>query len=87
MAHALQLEKACIPQQRLNATKTFLKERNGESLRDLWDTIKQNELCIIEVQKERMKGAESLFLEIMTETFKIWGEIWVSKVMKLISPR
>ena len=46
-----------------------------------------NNLCIIGVPegKEKEKEVESLFEEIMTETSQIWGEIWKSKSMKLIS--
>lgn len=39
--------------------------RNKEGLRDLWDTIKRNNLHITGIPEERKKEAESLFKEIM----------------------
>ena len=44
-------------------------------LRELSDSIKHSNICIIEVpeKEERGKGAENLFEEIMLKTFLIWG--------------
>ena len=45
-------------------------KRNEESLRDLQDTIKRNNLCIMGgPEEEREKGVKSLFKEIMAENF------------------
>ena len=45
--------------------------KNEDSLRDLWDSIKRNNIRIIGVPKgeEREQGIENLFEEIMTENF------------------
>ena len=34
--------------------------------------------------EEREKGVENLIREIMLRSSQIWGEIWISKFMKLI---
>ena len=50
-------------------------KKSGDSLRDLWDNIKQTNTCIIGVPEgeEREKGAGNLFEEIMAKTFLTWG--------------
>ena len=47
------------------------KKKNDDSLKDLWDNIKNTNICIIGVPEgeERDKGAENLFEEITAETF------------------
>ena len=44
---------------------------NEDSLRDLWDNIKCNNICIIGVPEgeEREKGPEKIFEEIIVEKF------------------
>lgn len=54
------------------------KKKNNEksegSLRELWDNIKQTDICIIAVPEgEREKGTEILFEEIMAENFPVLG--------------
>ena len=48
-------------------------KKSEESLQDLWDTIKRNNLQIIGVpegeEREREKGAERLLKEIRAENF------------------
>ena len=46
-------------------------KRNEDSLRDLWDNIKRNNICIIGVTEgeEREKGPEKIFKEIIVENF------------------
>ena len=46
-------------------------KRNGDSLRDLWDNIKCNNIRIIGVPEgeEREKGPEKLFEEIIVKKF------------------
>ena len=42
-------------------------KRNEDNLRDLWDNIKRNNICIIGVPEEegRVKGPEKIFEEIL----------------------
>ena len=43
-------------------------------LRELCDSIKRNNICIIVVpEEEREKGAENLFEEIIAENILFWG--------------
>ena len=46
-------------------------KRNEDSLRDLWDNIKSNNIRVIEVPEgeEREKGVENVFDAIMAENF------------------
>ena len=46
-------------------------KRNGDSLRDLWDNVKRNNIRIIGVPEgeEREKGPEKIFEEIIVEKF------------------
>ena len=46
-------------------------KRNEDSLRDLWDNIKRNNIPIIGVpgEEEREKGPEKIFEEIIVENF------------------
>ena len=50
-------------------------KRNEDSLRDLWDNIKLNYICIIGVpeEEEREKGPEKTFEEIIVENFPNMG--------------
>ena len=53
-------------------------KRNEDSLRDLWDNIKHNNIRIIGVPEgeERDKGPEKIFEEIIVENFpNMWKEI------------
>ena len=46
----------------------FQKKESYDNLRNLWDNIKHTNICIIGVwKKDREKGAENLFEEIVTE--------------------
>ena len=48
-------------------------KRNEDSLRDLWDNIKRNNIRIIGVQgEEREKGPEKTFEEIIVKTSLTW---------------
>ena len=47
-----------------------MKEHES-NIRDLWDNMKQTNLCIIGITEgeEKEKGIENIFEEIMTENF------------------
>ena len=51
-------------------------KRNDDSLRDLWDNIKRNSICIIRFPEaeEREKGPEKIFEEIIVENFPNRGK-------------
>ena len=51
-------------------------KRNEDSLRDLWDNSKHNNICIIGVPEgeEREKGPEKIFEEIILENFPTMGK-------------
>ena len=46
-------------------------KKHESNIRDLWDNIKQANLCIIGIPegKEKEKGIENIFEEIMAENF------------------
>ena len=46
-------------------------KKHESNIRDLWDTIKQANLCIIGIPEgvEKDKGMENIFEEIMAENF------------------
>ena len=48
-------------------------KKHESNIRDLWDNIKQVNLCIIGIPEgeEKEKGMENIFEEIMAETFQI----------------
>ena len=51
-------------------------KRNEDSLRDLWDNIKHNNIRIIGVpdEEERAKGPKKIFEEIIVENFPKMGK-------------
>ena len=51
-------------------------KRNEDSLRDLWDNIKHNNIHIVGVPEgeEREKGPEKIFEEIIVENFPNMGK-------------
>ena len=51
-------------------------KRNEDSLRDLWDNIKRNNIHILGVPEgeEREKGPEEIFEEIIVENFLNMGK-------------
>ena len=51
-------------------------KRNEDSLRDLWDNIKRNNICITGVPEgeEREKGHEKILEEIIVENFPNLGK-------------
>ena len=63
-------------------------ERIEDSLRDLWDNIKQTNIRIIGVpeEEEKKKGIEKIFEEIIVENFPDMGKEIVSHVQEAQSP-
>ena len=59
-------------------------KRNEDSLRDLWDNIKHNNIRIIGVpeREEREKGPEKIFEEIILEKFLNMGKEIATKCRK-----
>ena len=69
-------------------------KRTEDSLRDLWDNIKQANIWIIGVpeEEERKKGYEKIFEEIIVENFPMETEVVnqvqeVQRVPYRINPR
>ena len=70
-------------------------KRNEDSLRDLWDNIKCNNIHIIGVpeEEEKKKGTEKIFEEIIVENFPNMGKEIVNQVLEeqrvpyMINPR
>ena len=58
---------------------------NEDSLRDLWDNIKHNNIRIIGVPegKEREKGPEKVFEEIIVENFLNMGKEIATQVQEV----
>ena len=58
-------------------------KRTEDSLRDLWDNIKCNNIRIIGVPKEeKKKGTEKIFEEIIVENFPNLGKEIVNQVLE-----
>ena len=57
-------------------------KRIEDSLRDLWDNIKRNNIRIIGVpeEEERQKGPKKIFEKIIVENFPIMGKEIVTQV-------
>ena len=60
-------------------------KRNEDSLRDLWDNIKHNNICIIGVPEgeEREKRPEKIFEEIIVENFPNMGKEIANQVQEV----
>ena len=60
-------------------------KRNEDSLRDLWDNIKHNNIHIIGVPEgeEREKGPEKIFEEIIVKNFLNMGKEIATQVQKV----
>ena len=56
--------------------KKWMMKRNEDSLRDLWDNIKHTSIQIIGIpeEKEKEKGSENIFEEIIVENFPNMGK-------------
>ena len=60
-------------------------KRNEDSLRDLWDNIKCNNICIIGVPEgeEREKRSKKIFEEIVVENFPNMGKEIATQVQEV----
>ena len=60
-------------------------KRNENSLKDLWDNIKCNNICLIRVPeaKQRERGPEKIFEEIMVNNFPNMGQEIATKVQEV----
>ena len=60
-------------------------KRKEDSLRDLWDNIKHNNICIIGVPEgeEREKGPEKIFEEIIVKNFPSMGKEIATQVQEM----
>ena len=70
------LEDRMVEFTTMEQNKEKRMKRNEESLRDFWDNIKCNNICIIGVTEgeEREKGPEKIFEEIVVENFPNMGK-------------
>ena len=64
-------------------------KRNEDSLRDLWDNIKQTNIWIIGVpeEEEKKKRTEKIFEDIIIENFRNMGKEIVIQVQEAQSPK
>ena len=60
-------------------------KRNENSLRDLWDNIKRNNICIIGVPEgvDTEKGPEKIVEEIIVENFPNMGKERATQVQEV----
>ena len=67
-----------------NRIKKKKKKRNEDSVTDLWDNIKHNNICIIGVPEggEREKGPEKIFEEIIVKNFPNMGKKRATQVQE-----
>ena len=68
----------------LEQNKEKRTKRNEDSLRDLWENIKHNNIRIIGVPEggEREKGPEKIFEEIIVENFPNMGKEIATQVQE-----
>ena len=83
------LEDRMVEFSAVEQTKEKRMKRNEDSLRDLWDNIKRNNIHITGVPEgeEREKGPDRIFEEIIVENFPNMGKEIASQVQEAQSPR
>ena len=79
-----ELEDRMVEFTAVEQNKEKRMKRNEDSLRDLWDNIKRNNIHIIEVpEEEREKEHEKIFEEIIVENFPKMGKQIVTQVQEV----
>ena len=78
------LEDRMVEFTAVKETKEKRMKTNEDTLRDLWDNIKRNNIRIIGIPEgeEREKGSEKIFEEIMVENFPNMGKEIASQVQE-----
>ena len=78
------LEDRMVEFSAVEQTKEKRMKRNEDSLRDLWDNIKRNNIHITGVPEgeEREKGPDRIFEEIIVENFPNMGKEIASQVQE-----
>ena len=68
----------------LEQNKEKRMKKNEDSLRDLWDNIKHNNIRIIGVpeEEEKKKGNKKIFEEIIVENYPNMGKEIISQVQE-----
>ena len=82
------LEDRMVEFSAMEQKKEKRMKRNEDSLRDLWDNIKHNNIRIIGVPEgeEREKEPKKIFEEIRVENFPNMGEEIATQVQEVQSP-
>ena len=69
------LEDRMVEFTAMEQNKEKRMKRNEDSLRDLWDNVKRDNICIIGVpEEERERGPKKTFEEIIVENFPNMGK-------------
>ena len=77
------LEDRLVEFTAMEQNKEKKMRRNEDSLRDIWDNIKRNNIRIIGVpEEEREKGPEKIFEEIIVENFPNMGKEIATQVQE-----
>ena len=78
------LEEGMVEFTAAEQNKAKRVKRNEDSLRDLWDNLKHNNIRIIGVPEgeEREKGPEKIFQEIIVENFLNMGKEIATQVQE-----
>ena len=76
------LEERMVEFTAMEQNKNKRMKRNEESLRDLWDNLKCNNVRIIPRGEEREKGPEKICEEIIVENFPNMGKEIATQVQE-----
>ena len=82
------LEDGMVEFTAVEQNKEKRMNRNQDSLRDLWDNIKRNNIRIIGgSRRRREKGPEKIFEEVIAENLPNIGKEAVTQVQEVQSPK